>query len=212
MHRKIYFGNKPLYLTDSITKDIEDFLHRDDAVFIDEFNVHAVGAMIHEMEQEKIHAGVFLHTDLEELLNGFKKKLTPIIACGGLVHTGKQELLLIFRKGKWDLPKGKLDDGESLEECALREVKEETGLEKAALEKPVCITYHTYHQDGKHILKESHWFLMKSPHQKVLTPQTDEDIEQCKWVPAAELSPYLDLTHASVLDVLKEGVKLLTKS
>lgn len=212
MQKKIYFSNKPLFLTNQITKEMEEYLHHEDTVFIDEFNIHTIKAMIHEMEQTKIHAGVFLHEDVEALLKAFKKKLVWIQAAGGLVHTEDNELLLILRKGKWDLPKGKIDAGESMESCAIREIKEETGLEKAELEKPLTITYHTYHQDGKHILKESHWFLIKAPKQKNFLPQLEEDIEKCEWVALNKLAPYMENTHASILDVVNEGVKLLKET
>ena len=70
--------------------------------------------------------------------------MKKIIAAGGLVLNEKNELLMIFRRNKWDLPKGKLDEGESIEACALREVKEETGLQKLKLEKFIDITFHDY--------------------------------------------------------------------
>lgn len=206
---KIYFNNKPLYLTDNITKEIEELLHHEETVFIDEFNIHTVKAMLHEIELPKIHTGVFLHDDVEALLKAFKKKFVLIKAAGGLIHTKEDDLLLIFRRGKWDLPKGKLDDGEDLETCAVREVNEETGLENVKIEKPLCITYHTYHENGKHILKESHWFLMKAKKQANLLPQLEEDIDRCEWVPVDQLSAYMENMHASILDVVNAGVKIL---
>jgi 8-oxo-dGTP pyrophosphatase MutT (NUDIX family) len=206
---KIYFNNKPLFITNQITKELEELLHHEETVLIDEFNVHTVKAMLHEMEVSKIHAGVFLHEDIEAVMKAFKKKFVLIKAAGGLIHTKDDELLLIFRRGKWDLPKGKLDDGEELETCAVREVNEETGLENVKIEKPLCITYHTYHQDGKHILKESHWFLMKAKKQTNLLPQLEEDIDKCEWVPVDQLTIYMENTHASILDVVNAGVKIL---
>jgi 8-oxo-dGTP pyrophosphatase MutT (NUDIX family) len=206
---KIYFNNKPLFITNQITKGLEELLHHEETVLIDEFNVHTVKAMIHEMEAAKIHAGVFLHDDIEAAMKAFKKKFVLIKAAGGLIHTKEDELLLIFRRGKWDLPKGKLDDGEDLETCAVREVNEETGLENVNIEKSLCITYHTYHQDGKHILKESHWFLMKAKKQTNLLPQLEEDIEKCEWVPVDQLTSYMENTHVSILDVVNAGVKIL---
>jgi 8-oxo-dGTP pyrophosphatase MutT (NUDIX family) len=211
MQIKIYFNNKPLFLVNEVTKEIEELLHHEDTVFIDEFNAHTLKAMIHEMEAAQIHAGVFLHKDTEEMLQAFKKKLVLVTAAGGLAHTDENELLLIFRKGKWDLPKGKLDGKESLETCALREIKEETGLQQAEIEHPLCVTYHTYHEFGKHILKESHWFLMKAPKQASFTPQREEDIEKCEWVTPDQLGPYLDHTHASILDVVKAGLEQLSR-
>ena len=209
---KVYFNNKPLFITSGITKELEEYLHREETVLIDEFNSHTIKAMIHEMEASQINAGVFLHEDVDAVVAAFKKKMLLIVAAGGMVYTEEGELLLIFRRGKWDLPKGKLDENETLEACAVREVKEETGLVKVELEKPLIITYHTYHQDGKHILKESHWYLMKGPKQTNLLPQLEEGIEKCEWVSIDKLASYLENAHASVIDVVNAGVKLLHES
>src|SRR4249919_1544763 len=91
-----------------------------------------------------------------------EKSRVIIKAGGGLVKNEKKEILFMFRRGKWDLPKGKLDPGESIEECAVREVVEETGLKKVELKHFLVTTYHTYTENGKHILKESHWYNMLS--------------------------------------------------
>ena len=209
---KIYFNNKPLFITNEITKELEEYLHHDDTVFIDEFNSHTVKAMIHEMEAHQIHSGVFLHNDVEAVLKSFKKKLVLIKAAGGLVHSKDDKLLLIFRRGKWDLPKGKLDNNEEIKACAVREIKEETGLINVEIEKALCITYHTYHQEGKHFLKESHWYLMKAEEQEDLTPQLEEDIQKCEWVPIDQIATYMENTHASILDVVNAGVKILQET
>src|SRR5687768_2564827 len=126
MYIKIYFNDKPLFLCDTIDETIQPYIHHDDCVFIDELDAHAVKSMIHEMQQPQVHAGVYIHNDLKELKKAFQKKFTPVLAAGGLVQNEKEELLMIYRKGKWDLPKGKLDKNEKLEDCALREVMEET--------------------------------------------------------------------------------------
>lgn len=203
MYIKIYFADKPLFLCDALDKTIEPFIHHDDAVFIDELDAHTVKTMIHEMQQPKIHAGVFLHADLEELKKAFYKKFTVIKAAGGLVMNEKKEILLIFRRGMWDLPKGKLDKGETLEHCAVREVEEETGLKNVDLVAPLLITYHTYHEGSKFILKESHWYTMKTTSGQTLTPQTEEDIEEIKWVKREDLKSYMKNIYLSVADVLK---------
>jgi len=211
MQKKIYFNNKPLFLVDEITREVEEYLHQKETIFIDELDEHTVRTMIYEMEQPEIYRGVFLHKDVEALLNRFKSNFSLIQAAGGFIYTKDNCLLLIFRRGKWDLPKGKLDEGEELETCALREVKEETGLEKVQLEQPLTVTYHTYRQQGQHILKESHWYVMKAEMQ-ALTPQTEEDIEKCEWIAIDNLAPYMSNTHASILDVVKAGVKFLDDS
>ena len=205
MHIKIYFNDKPLFLTDEITPEIEPYAHHDDAVLIDEFSTPGVNSMIHEMRQEKIHAGIFVHHNLPELEKTFRKKFTLVQAGGGLVLNDAGALLMMLRRGKWDLPKGKLDPGETLEACAVREVQEETGLTNVILEKPLIVTYHTYDESGKHILKESHWYLLKAPGKQALIPQSEEQITQLKWVPAAEVKQYVNNTFPSIIDVLQKG-------
>ena len=207
---KIYIQNKPLFLIDSLTSETEDYLHRPTTIFMEEFSPAAVKTMLHELEQPEFYYGVFRHTNIPELLDAFKAQLEVILAAGGLVYTKKDmDLLLIHRLGHWDLPKGKLDEGETLEECAIREINEETGASKLTLEKPLHVTYHTYQQEGRKILKESHWYLVRAAEKTPLTPQTNENIAQCIWVPISEIQPYLDGSYASVADVLKKGLEML---
>lgn len=165
--------------------------------------------MIEVLRQGKVDGGIFEHTNTDVLLQAFEAQMEKIVAAGGLVYTPHKSVLLIFRRGKWDLPKGKLDEGETLEACAVREVQEETGLSKATIEKPLTITWHTYQQDGKLILKESHWYLMHTPAEEKLTPQEDEDIESCIWVPLEDLQAYMQNTHPSILDVIEASRKAL---
>jgi 8-oxo-dGTP pyrophosphatase MutT (NUDIX family) len=205
MHTKIYFNDKPLFLTDAITPEIEPFAHHDDAVFIDEFSHGAVNSMIHEMRQEKVHAGIFFHTNVEELKKAIWKKFLIVKAAGGLVVNEDGEILFIFRREKWDLPKGKLDEGESLEECAVREVEEETGLKEIKLKKHLVTTYHTYDESGHHILKETYWYLLSAPKNQPLIPQTVEQITRIEWANPGKLDKYVSNTYPSIIDVLKAG-------
>lgn len=207
MYLKIYFGDKPLFLCDNVDEDLQPYIHHDDAIFIDELDSHTVKSMIHEMQLEKIHAGVFYHPDLGELKKAFYKKFTTIHAAGGLVLNEKKEILMIFRRGKWDLPKGKLDKGEKLEDCAVREVEEETGLKNITLLSPLLITYHTYHEGTKYVLKESHWYTMKVSGEQKLVPQTEEDIHAIKWATTKEAEKLFPECFPSVIDVIKQFIK-----
>ncbi|MFM7839057.1 MAG: NUDIX hydrolase [Chitinophagaceae bacterium] len=203
MYFKIFFDDKPLFLTDKIYPEIEPFAHHDDAVLIDECSPPALHALLHEMNTAKIHAGILLHPDLEKVKKAFWKKFKVIQAAGGVVTNDQKELLLIFRRGKWDLPKGKLDPGETLETCALRETREETGLQQLQPGPALCTTYHTYQENGKSILKETYWYRLQAPGAQPLIPQTQEQISELRWVPKTALPGYFSETYASVLDVLK---------
>ncbi len=205
MHHIIYFDAKPLLLTDSKTGFAAGLLNQSGILFKETLDKPAVQEMIQDIQAENTAGGVYVHHDLEELLRIFKKEMKVIKAGGGLVHTDNETVLLIFRRGKWDLPKGKLEKGETITEAAVREVEEETGLKNLVLGEPLTVTYHTYHQKGKLILKESNWFLMKTQEQ-VLTPQSEEDIELCEWVKTDGLAPYLENAHPSIVDALKLGI------
>ena len=211
MFIKIYFNNKPLFLCDAVDDTIEPYIHHDDTMFIDELDSHTIKSMIHEMQLEKIHAGVFYHPDLVELKKAFYKKFNLIQAGGGLVLNEKKEILMIFRRGKWDLPKGKLDKGEKLADCAVREVEEETGLQQVKLQAPLLITYHTYHEGTKFILKESHWYLMHVNGKQQLVPQTEEDIHEIKWVTGKAAEKLYPDCFPSVVDVLTEYISSTRK-
>lgn len=203
MYIKIYFGDKPVYLCNEVDSYLNEIMHHPDAVFIDELSGPAIKSLLHEIVKEDFHAGIIWNEDLEQLKKAFFKHFTPVTAAGGVVENEKGEILLIFRRGKWDLPKGKLDKGETIEQCALREVMEETGLTNVVLKHPLTITYHTYDEFGKHILKDSHWFQMNVNGKQKLTPQTEEDIHEIKWVKKSSLNKYFENTYPSVKEVLE---------
>jgi ADP-ribose pyrophosphatase YjhB (NUDIX family) len=136
--------------------------------------------------------------------------LKKIIAAGGLVINEKDEMLFIYRRNHWDLPKGKLDDDESIETCALREVKEETGIKNCTLEKFLCKTYHQYFDKwlNEEVIKETWWYVMKSNSSEKLLPQTEEDIEQIIWISQEKLSNYLGNSYPNIQQVIDAYKKL----
>ncbi len=127
-----------------------------------------------------------------------------IIAAGGLVTNEKNELLMIYRRGFWDLPKGKLDRGETIEACAVREVQEETGLMAIHLGKFITITLHEYFDTylKEAVIKESHWYHMLIVGDPLLIPQIEEDITEIKWVPFKELPEYFTKTYPTIIEVI----------
>jgi 8-oxo-dGTP pyrophosphatase MutT (NUDIX family) len=205
MFIKIFFEDKPLFLCDNVDATLQPYIHHDDAVFIDELNLHTVKSMIHEMQDTSVHAGVFFHKDLKELKDAFFKKFTLVKAAGGFVLNENNEVLMMFRRGKWDLPKGKMDKNETFEECAIRETEEETGLKNIKLISPLITTYHTYHEGSKYVLKETKWFTMKVSGEQKLIPQAAEQISKLEWVGKNDLKKYLQNSFPSVNDVLEMG-------
>ncbi|MDE3184018.1 MAG: NUDIX domain-containing protein [Bacteroidota bacterium] len=200
----IYFEDKPVFLCDEINAEINEYRHHPDSVFIDELSTAAINSLLHEIKKNQFHSGIIYDKDFQKLKDLFFKHFQLILAAGGLVKNKHKEILMIFRRGKWDLPKGKLDEGETLENCAKREVEEETGLHHIKLIRPLKITYHTYVQFGKHILKETHWYLMKNSGNEKLIPQTEEEISEIIWVKKEDLKKYLGNTFPTIEMVIKE--------
>lgn len=130
-----------------------------------------------------------------------------IKAGGGLVRNEEGELLLIFRRGKWDLPKGKLDEGETIEACAIREVEEETGVKHLALGELISVTWHEYFDKwlGEEVIKETHWFRMDVAGVPALVPQTEEDITAIEWTKKSDLPQRMDQSYITIIDVLEES-------
>jgi 8-oxo-dGTP pyrophosphatase MutT (NUDIX family) len=133
----------------------------------------------------------------------FQSYYTLLDAAGGLVTNKAGHALLIFRKGKWDLPKGKIEVNESISNAALREVIEECGVKDLNITAELCKTYHIYTLHGKEILKVSHWFAMRSNDSETsLVPQTEEGITEARWMSANEALTILNNSYSSVRDVL----------
>lgn len=202
MYITIYFGNKPVFLSESEEDILKDLSANSNSMILKECNPEAIQALLQAIEKEEIESGIIIDSDLKKLFSNFSLAFTEIIAAGGVVENEKKEILLIFRRGRWDLPKGKLDEGESIEECAIREVCEETGLQHVVIKEKLPDTYHTYMEAGKNILKKSVWYKMSAESKQALQPQIEEDIVEIKWVPADELKNYLNNTYPSVRDVL----------
>ncbi len=154
------------------------------------------------LEKSQRFEEVILYADdAEQLWRDFQAQYQLIEAAGGVVFNPRGEALLLFRRGSWDLPKGKIDPGETVEQAALREVREETGLQHLEIIKPLPVTYHTYRQGRQRILKRTYWFEMKTP-DLVLVPQTEEDIELAVWRNLNDFLPTNPMMYASIKEIL----------
>lgn len=152
---------------------------------------------IHEPKGKKIFRST-------QTFNEYLLRCIKIEAAGGMVLNAKGELLMMFRKGKWDMPKGKLDEGETIKECALREVSEETGLTALNIGRKLQTTYHTYTLKGKKVIKFSHWYFMKYVGNEIPVPQTEEDITEVRWVDKKEAERLIEDAYASIREVVKK--------
>ncbi|MEO6671703.1 MAG: NUDIX domain-containing protein [Ferruginibacter sp.] len=204
MQLKIYFGDKPLYLCNEMDESLKELSHHPDVVFVDELSSNAINSMMHEIKKENFHAGIILSPDLEKLKKAFFKHFTVIKAAGGIVQNEEKDILFIFRRGKWDLPKGKMEKKEQAAECAMREIEEETAVKNLTLKKPVADTYHIYDEFGKHFLKISHWFYFTCAGKQNPKPQTEEDITEIKWFKTKDIKKPMANTYSTIKDVMSE--------
>ncbi len=137
-------------------------------------------------------------------LEEVKQSMRCLKAGGGLVVNERNDLLMIFRNGVWDLPKGKWEQGESMVECARREVEEETGICDIHVGSLIDITRHIYSDEKGYIVKENHWFQMQAPNQ-TLVPQTEEGISEACWVPRNSVDKHLLNTYYSIKYIIEKS-------
>jgi ADP-ribose pyrophosphatase YjhB (NUDIX family) len=126
-------------------------------------------------------------------------------AAGGLVSNKRGDFLLISRNGMWDLPKGHQEPGENIETTAIREVREETGVDQLKLKKLICKTDHCYKRNGIWHLKHTWWYDMLYTDPTNLTPQREEDITKAAWVAKSSLPSFLKKTYPSIAEVFREA-------
>lgn len=200
--QKIYYNNKPLI----VAADVEALrlahpLLGGYVVAAD--NASPDYAAAFAMLDDSRTQGVLVQDgSIDVLLAHLSSVYKTIVAGGGLVYNEHGDILMIYRRGKWDLPKGKLDEGETIDECALREVSEETGVNQLTLGSLLCNTYHIYQEKGRYLLKHTVWFSMKAAGVQNLVPQPEEDILEARWVNPRELQPFVGNTYEAIKDVL----------
>jgi 8-oxo-dGTP pyrophosphatase MutT (NUDIX family) len=145
-------------------------------------------------------------TDIKHLWKIFRIYFTEVEAAGGLVKHSTGRYLFIERRGKWDLPKGHMEKGESAEECALREVTEECGITGHEIVRPLEPSYHTYAWEGISYLKKTNWFLMNFKGEMTFTPQTEEGITKGQWLFPDEISKIKPGAWLSLTDLINTSV------
>ncbi len=200
--QRIYYNDKPLILTTN--KNGYKSSNQETSTFLNFSGASArnYSHAVQQMERQEIKGVIIEDNSVDALWSELRNLYLPIEAAGGVVFNEHDEVLMIYRRGKWDLPKGKLDDGEEISACALREVSEETGLQTLEIESKICDTYHIYTQYNKQFLKKTAWYKMIGTAKDILTPQKEENILEARWVSREGLTPLAAKSYEAVREVL----------
>ena len=156
-------------------------------------------------KNRSVQAVAIFYENMQALWTDFQACFKVLEAAGGFVQNAQAELLVFYRRGSWDMPKGKIDPGESPEQAAVREVQEETGLVNLMLGDFLAHTYHTYEQKGERILKKTWWYRMETTDNQ-LVPQTEEDIEEIRWVEPKAWLASGPVVYPNIREVIEKGV------
>jgi len=203
--QRIYFNDTPLILTTNRGHYINEDPGAANYSFFTGSSLRSYEEVLQNLEKPGANGAIIEDTTADVLMKKLQAMFHQIDAGGGVAYNELGEILMIFRRGKWDLPKGKLDEGESIDECALREVKEETGLNKLTLGEKICDTWHIYVQKNEQILKRTAWYKMSGTSTDKLKPQKEENIMEARWVLERNIAPLAAQSYEAVRDVLKQA-------
>ncbi|MFT4762059.1 MAG: 8-oxo-dGTP pyrophosphatase MutT (NUDIX family) [Paraglaciecola sp.] len=199
---KIYINDTPLFLVDK--QEMFDF-SGDERNLIAQYRGKRKSLLNYAdmLENSSHYDSIVLYSsNYEQLVKDFWSHYKIVAAAGGVVYNEKKEVLLIFRLDSWDLPKGKIDHGESREDAAVREVQEETGIQNIELGDFLAISLHTYkNRKGKRVLKPTYWYRMTTTDTD-LTPQLEENIEKAEWRQLGDFLATKPIIYGSILDIL----------
>lgn len=187
---KVFVNERPLILTDKIVEAGEGEYFP--------MNEDAVQTAVEALSKSKLSKAFIYHPNLEEILNKFTAQIPRKVAAGGVVTNPQGKVLFIYRNDKWDLPKGVIKKKETIEECAIREVKEETGVKRLKIENFLRTTYHVFKRNGKFQLKEVHWFAMKTDYDGPLKPEKSEGIKKVKWKGPRKIQKALKKSYVNI--------------
>ena len=151
---------------------------------------------------EKYNKVAIVCDDIQRVFDLIAEQFVWVEAAGGIVKSG-EEVVMIRRNERWDLPKGHQEEGEEPEECAAREVEEETGVKVATIDRWLSTTIHCYNLYGKWEMKQTVWYEMSAEQKSLLVPQREEGIVEAKWVPSAEIDEHIKKSFPTIKSVFK---------
>ena len=186
----IFINDSPIYLTNSLEYKSKKYFY--------EYKGVDIHLLVENLEQEKIKKAYLYHNNLDELISFFMNQFKVVKAAGGKVYNINNEILFIYRENKWDLPKGKIERKEAIEQAALREVEEETGVKNLTIGKPLETTYHIFKRKNKYQIKLTYWFEMRTDFLGELHPQLEEGITQVKWLNQKQIDMVMKNTYANI--------------
>ncbi|GGD88886.1 NUDIX hydrolase [Planktosalinus lacus] len=197
---KVFVNDRPIYLT-------SEMVYQKDSKCIP-LKEADLETIVKKVAKNKWPQVYLFYPNGELILQKFKKKIPVVVAAGGLVKNEQEEILFIKRNGKWDLPKGRVENKETIEEAAIRETEEETGVEDLEIVKPLQITYHFFKRNGKLKLKETYWFEMKTNFKGTLKPQKSEGIKKVAWKNPKKTSKALHKSYANIRELFFQEINL----
>lgn len=194
----VYFADKSLTIS---RKECAN--EHSDKVFVCRFSLDEVITRAKILQFFEISNNLWLILpDPDRAFADLEREFVAVEAAGGVVCREDGARLMIYRNGRWDLPKGRCEAGERVEEAALREVEEETGVDGLRLVRPLCQTLHAYNLYGRWELKRTHWFEMATASTAPLQPQQEEGITRAEWLTPAELQALLPGCFPTIRKVL----------
>ena len=196
---KIFSGDKVIYLTSQLRKHVPA---EDTAIIKIDAGKEMRVKYKEALNDNNLRHIYFYNRDKELLFEYFSSMFRNIEAAGGLVKNEKGAYLFIFRNGKWDLPKGKREKGEGINECAVREVEEECGIKGLSIIKKLPSTFHTYYLEERAVLKQTYWYEMECSDNSKLKPQKEEGITKVKWIKKKKFDMVLQNTYESIKEVI----------
>lgn len=191
----IYINEKALIITSALQEGVKT----SQIIDVQSFDFLNFYKALSENNEQKFY---LISENPQYAFEQLKKQVVFLEAAGGLVRNSAGNYLFIKRLGKWDLPKGKAEKGESIEDTAIREVEEECGIKVDVLESKIVDTYHVYEHKGQLVLKKTYWYAMTCSTQQTLVPQVEEDITEAEWIGEANFDIIYDNTYPSIVEVL----------
>ncbi|MFD2891269.1 NUDIX hydrolase [Flavobacterium chuncheonense] len=194
---KVFVNDKSLFLTNEVQKETDFQIFLLESIDIKK--------LIVKMYQNKISSAFLYHPDEKLIMKTLRAKIPVVKAGGGLVYNDEGKVLFIFRNGKWDLPKGGTEKNETMEQTAIREVEEETGVTGLSIVQKLQKTYHIFKRNGRYKLKVTYWYEMKTAYQGTPQGQIEEGIEKVEWINPNDISKVLENSYENIKLLFEEA-------